>query len=139
MFLTISYTHHFLHSSSLYAFLHPDEGLPGDITVEEFTTTSISITWTEAIGNVAVYMITIEAIGPGQILDSTTRITDQPREFTFSNLQQCTEYLIKITFIGTNPTLIRSTIQRTRKSYYSFLCFLSVVLMYTICLAISWQ
>ncbi len=94
----------------------PDDGLPGDISIVEFTTTTIRFNWTD-IGNdmITGYEISIEPVAGGAPPPKFPIALTAPREFEFGNLDSCTEYLIKVYFLGTNPMLVRSRTQRTRK------------------------
>ncbi|XP_072046441.1 fibronectin-like [Amphiura filiformis] len=96
-------------------FLTLDDGLPGDITIVDVTTTSIEISWTEALGStVTGYQVSIESVINGGTPTPIPVAISAAREYEFFSLQSCTEYLIKVTFLGTNPLLVRSKTQLTR-------------------------
>ena len=90
----------------------PGDGLEGELTVTDYTTDSITVTWTK-VESIEFTGFLLQAVPESGTSVNVNLGTDATQEYTFTGLQSGVRYTINNILQGTEPSVTRTAKQRT--------------------------
>ncbi|XP_070577718.1 titin-like [Ptychodera flava] len=103
-----------VYSEKKTTYIKLSEGTPGDITIEDFTDSTITISWIGATSaEVTAYTVSVQTSGQTSLhtVDNVA-IGTEPLTYTFTGLQPTVLYVVKVSLQGTLTE--KRALQRTR-------------------------